>query len=182
MKSKENAMKSNDKLKGRLDPTLSIASLMLLMLVCQPLAADNKIFTILPDFPGAIFTTPRGVNTAGDIVGFYATPTGVRHGFLLRGGSFTTIDPPGSLGTLAWGINDQGDIVGEYVFEFATHGFLLSGGTFTTIDHLGSGGLHLFGINGKGDVVGQYVFGGGFLLSGGIFSAIDFPITGAITA
>src|SRR2546427_9879475 len=114
--SQESIMKKNDKIKTRQYLTLNSASLMLLLVVCQPVAADNKIFTILPDFPGATFTSFRGINTAGDIVGFYATATGVGHGFLLRGGTFTTIDPPGSLGTLALGINDQGDIVGEYVF------------------------------------------------------------------
>ncbi|HKE95504.1 MAG TPA: hypothetical protein VKB34_14415, partial [Povalibacter sp.] len=42
------------------------------------------------DFPGASFTAALGINPQGDIVGRYIS-AGVQHGYLLSGGSFTTI-------------------------------------------------------------------------------------------
>ena len=64
-----------------------------------------------------------------------ATPRG-RHGFLLSGGSFITIDDP--IQTVAFsaanGINDAGQIVGSYADDTGLHGFLLSGNIFVPID------------------------------------------------
>ena len=50
------------------------------------------------DFPGAVFTVAAAVDDHGDVVGMYrmpSEPTSVRHGYLMRDGTFTTIDPPG---------------------------------------------------------------------------------------
>jgi uncharacterized membrane protein len=74
------------------------------------------------DFPDAGRTSARGIDTAGNIVGWYETNTsgfGVagspqRHGFLLSGGAFTSIDFPGAIETEAWRIIDQGPIIGRY--------------------------------------------------------------------
>jgi probable HAF family extracellular repeat protein len=62
-----------------------------------------------------------GINASGHIVGIYSDAGGNSHGFLLKGGTFFTVDVPGSLvgvsGTLqteANGINNAGDIVGDY--------------------------------------------------------------------
>jgi hypothetical protein len=47
------------------------------------------------------------------------------HGFLLRHGSYTTLDVPGSTGTSASEINASGKIVGYYVDVTGNwHGFL----------------------------------------------------------
>ena len=54
------------------------------------------------DVPGAVFTAPRGINDAGQIVGEFSGPDGHNHGFLDVGGTFNTIDVPGALGN-AWG-------------------------------------------------------------------------------
>ncbi len=137
------------------------------------------------DFPGAISTIAFGINPGGDIVGSYTVdpapnaslaPTGsVVHGFLLKGGQFTTIDFPGavSTGMATSGINPRGDIVGVYVSaDKVTHGFLLTGGKFSIIDYPGFVGLS--GINPQGDIVGTYN-NSGFLLSDGDFTSIDFP-------
>jgi hypothetical protein len=81
------------------------------------------------DFPGARFTSAPGINSRGDIVGFFGI-TSVAHGFLLSGGEFTSIDFPGAIATQAYGINPRGDIVGQYYTyidgKFHVHGFLLS--------------------------------------------------------
>jgi uncharacterized membrane protein len=72
------------------------------------------------------FTTPAGINTSGTIVGFYEA-SGAAHGFLLSGGTYTTLDDPlGIHGTSAGGINDMGQIVGGYQDSASqTHGIPL---------------------------------------------------------
>lgn len=66
-----------------------------------------------------VMLSPRG-----DIVGDY-TAAGGTHGFLLRGGTFSTIDVPGGTYTRARGISDRGQIVGEYSTDgFNGHGFV----------------------------------------------------------
>src|SRR5881296_2577000 len=76
-------------------------------------------------YPSATATTAWGINAGGD----YVDPAGVRHGFLIRNGEFTTIDFPNAL-TSARGIGPGGNIVGIYrgASEPAVnaHGFLLS--------------------------------------------------------
>src|SRR5262245_14248648 len=69
--------------------------------------------------PGGVArqTGARGINPRGDIVGFYIDGAGIQHGFLLKDGTFTTIDFPlaGVRNTTANGINAQGEIVGQYL-------------------------------------------------------------------
>jgi probable HAF family extracellular repeat protein len=79
-------------------------------------------------------------------------------GYLLSGGSFTTLQVPGSVTTLAAGINDLGQIVGEYDNK---HAFLLSDGTYTTFDVPGASSTQAFGINDAGQIVGDYMDTGG---------------------
>src|SRR5215217_4682083 len=60
-------------------------------------------------------TAACGINNRGQIVGLYNDESG-QHGFLLSGGTYTTINFPGAStqGTQAQGINNRGDIVGVY--------------------------------------------------------------------
>src|SRR5262249_20831338 len=64
-----------------------------IVLACLGLASRAKAgtptFTTL-DFPGGFFTLAAGINSAGEIVGRYANGTG-NHGFLLSGGTYTTL-------------------------------------------------------------------------------------------
>ena len=55
-----------------------------------------------------------GINASGQVVGTYYAQPGFMsgHGFLLTGGTYTTLDVPGSIFTAANGINDQGQVVG----------------------------------------------------------------------
>ena len=78
---------------------------------CISLADSYIVITL--DFPGSTSTTPRGINSAGQIVGTYEGATGT-HGFLYSGGSFSTIDVPGAAATQALRINDIGQILGTY--------------------------------------------------------------------
>jgi hypothetical protein len=80
------------------------------------------------DFPGASITFLTGINSEGQAVGFYATPTTPLHhplSFLMSHGVFTTIDFPGAAGTEFNGINPAGDIVGVHFDSInAMHGFV----------------------------------------------------------
>jgi hypothetical protein len=46
------------------------------------------------DVPGALGTYAFGINSAGEIVGFYVDSSGVGHGFVLSHGVFITLDFP----------------------------------------------------------------------------------------
>ena len=88
------------------------------------------VFTTL-DAPSATNSFAEGINTAGEIVGFYKTATST-NSFLLSGGTYTTLaDPLATNDTEASAINNAGQIVGAYVNGSGHHGFLLSGGTYT---------------------------------------------------
>ena len=67
------------------------------------------------------------INARGDIVGEYRDSQH-RHGFLLSGGIYTTIQDPNGLAGGAFGINDREDIVGDYFDGTANYGFVLSKG------------------------------------------------------
>src|SRR5208337_1632585 len=110
------------------------------------------VFTTV-DEPGAWLTAARGVNSTGQVVGYYYDNTGV-HGFLDIGGVFTTINVPGASYTYAYGINDAGQIVGDYGSGNGVHGFLDVGGVFTTVDVPGAHWTTITGINNSGQIVG----------------------------
>src|SRR5262245_8487138 len=49
------------------------------------------------DSPGSNDTNATGINEAGQVAGYYDVIADIGpHGFLLTGGSYSTIDPPGS--------------------------------------------------------------------------------------
>ena|SRR5215831_10738449 len=102
-------------------------------------------------------TVAQGINAAGQIVGQYNTSTGA-HGFLLSGGTYTTLDDPlATSGTVAHGINATGQIVGFYANATGFHGFLLNGGMYTTLnDPSATLGTEAFGINAEGQIVGFF--------------------------
>jgi len=82
----------------------------------------------------------------------------VGHGYLLKNGTFTTIDVPGATFTFAGGNNPEGNIVGEYNDTSGVgHSFLLSKGVFTSFDPPGTVGFSdAAGINPGGIIVGIY--------------------------
>jgi len=135
------------------------------------------------DYPGSTTTEPTGINNSGQIVGNYYN--GAYHGFLYKGGAFSTFDAPGYVaGTTIMdvrGISDSGQIVGTLFNPSVSPngtGFLYSGGTFTSITFPGAGFTYPLGISSNGAyLVG--VYGGahnhGFLYTGGVFTTIDYP-------
>jgi len=106
------------------------------------------------DFPGALWTSPVGINNSGAIVGTFG---GVADGsFLYVNGAFETIDVPGATTTLVTGINDAGHIVGSFTDRKGTHGFLDVDGNFTTLDAPGAGSTFAKGINNHNEIVGTF--------------------------
>src|ERR1700694_729372 len=88
---------------------------------------DGTNYTTL-DYPAASNTVATGINSAGQVVGYY---TG-NHGFLYSHGSYTPVNYPLTASTTQpRAINDSGQIVGTYFdSNNKEHGFLDSGGTF----------------------------------------------------
>jgi probable HAF family extracellular repeat protein len=96
----------------------------------------------------------RGINDRGDIVGWYADASGVQHGFLLSGGTATTIDNPGGTTNLE-GINNKGEISGLYTDTSANrHGFTydIQSKTFTELTVPNATFVEAWGLNDKGVV------------------------------
>ncbi len=93
------------------------------------------------DVPGGNSTEAQGINSAGDVVGYYSS-SGGRLGFLFdpATNTFTNLNgPTGSSVIQANGINDNGAIVGTYRDSSNnTHGFLYANGQYTTIDASGA--------------------------------------------
>ena len=74
-------------------------------------------------FPGSITTRAWDISATGLVVGWHRNSAGI-HGFLLRGGVFTSIDVPGATSTLAFGVDAPGRIVGYFTDATGAHGFL----------------------------------------------------------
>jgi hypothetical protein len=124
------------------------------------------------DFPGAIENEPLGINSSGDVVGYYvdrdAGGNFSFHGFIWSDGVISSVPdfPDSFLISAASGINSRGDIVGYYLANPPTsafeHGYLLSHGVFTRIDFPGADLTSVSGINSCGDIVGRYVTTDGY--------------------
>ncbi len=75
--------------------------------------------------PGATATEPNAINTGGQIAGLYDDASG-RHGFVLRDGTYVTLNVPGAVLTEAYGLNDAGVVVGDFLSasDGQYHGFI----------------------------------------------------------
>ena len=94
------------------------------------------------------------------------------HGFIDKGGVFTSLDFPGATETQAAGINAADEVVGLYVDASSVeHGFILNGGVYTQLDPPQSTSTIAFGVNDAGTISGSYTDASnndhGFLYSGG---------------
>ena len=78
-------------------------------------APDGRLRTV--DFPGSPYTQLMGINTRGDVVGFYQDPTDlILKGFVLRGDRFERVGPADAVnGSYPYRITDDGRIVGWYL-------------------------------------------------------------------
>ncbi len=116
-------------------------------------------------------------------------PTLVQHGYILKRGTYKTIDVPfsGATYTAAEGINNLGDVVGSYFdLNGSSHGFTLKRGVFRSLDFPGPDVIdtEANAINDYGTIVGSYYDlnsnqNRGFVFSRGKFTSIDAPFSNA---
>ena len=104
-------------------------------------------------------TYSGGLNDLGQVVGQYQDSSGVWHGFLKEGDTYTTIDPPHSTYTYATGINNHGTIAGFWSnFSGWSEGFVrTSNGVFTAINFPGGLETQIDAISDRGDICGVYI-------------------------
>ncbi len=143
-----------------------------------PAAVGPYVFTTL-NVPTSPAAGAFGINNTGQVVGESAGAL-PDDGFLLSGGTLTTVAPSGSTAANATGINSQGQVVGWYQTGNVESGFLLSSGAYSKINYPGAALTAAYGINGSGQVVGFFEnqtpgTQSGFLLSGGGYSSINYP-------
>jgi probable HAF family extracellular repeat protein len=114
--------------------------------------ACGKVTNIDDTSSGATKTQGYGINSSGEIVGYYLNSSGLDQGFLYKGGTFTDIGPSGDI-SIANGINDKGLIVGGYTDSSSgvQYGFLYDGTTYTQLAPSGCAGTTTaaWGINNK---------------------------------
>lgn len=158
-------------------------TLLLLVFCVLPAHAQEEepaaqIKTIFPTFttidvPEAGVTSVQSINTAGDMVGVYASMnTGPAHAFLLKNGVFTYLDYPGAYSTLAYGINDSDLIVGYAEFNGGTtaQGFKYNGTRFSLFNDGLNSATFGMGVNNSGFIVGG---------TGSIYETTGFQLRGA---
>lgn len=120
-------------------------------------------FKRLANYPAAFATYPRGINSSGQVAGFYLPVGGQYHAYLETGNGFKTVEPPGVKSSYAEDINDSGMIAGGYCIVSycpgtgAEHGFIYDHGKFTALNYPQPGSrTAAYGINKLGEVVGGY--------------------------
>jgi probable HAF family extracellular repeat protein len=144
-------------------------------------------YTTLNDPSATTGTKAFGINDAGQIVGGYdAGSIGTVHGFLLSGGTYTTLDDPGTDQTQLSRINNAGEIAGFY-FTPGIQGFQYINGSYFPIDDPLATATLAEGINDQGQIVGRYLdnddVSHGFFYSGGLsgaYTTLDDPSATAI--
>jgi hypothetical protein len=171
---------------NRLLLTASVGTVLAVLPAAVSQASASGRYTKI-NVPGAAQTFPADINNLGVIDGFYFDASGKDHGYIDRGGRFTTLDypRPGVSVTEADGINDFGVCVGLYVDAHGVaHGFLYRHGRFTAINDpeaatTPKGGTAAFSINDFGAIVGEYGdahgVSHGFVYRDGKFTTIDDP-------
>ena len=125
--------------------------------VWDPSAQSNSIFAAPESAQNS--TGAYAVNDEGQVVGVFTDSSGVTHGFLKAGTTYTTIDPPDSTLTNANAINNRGTIVGAWEnLSGWWEGFIrTSDGVFTILDVPGALETQINGINDRGDLCGVAV-------------------------
>lgn len=140
----------------------------------------------LIDFPRSPDGAATGLNSHGDVVGFYGPNVpawdGTEQSFFLHGNTFEEILYPGATYTGAIGINRRKEIVGWYAetgTDGISHAFLRKGKNYTNIDDPAFQYTAATNINDSGEIIGEaYDDIGpahGFILSKGVYTTIDPP-------
>ncbi len=124
----------------------------------QSFGSDGSAFLNItpPASLNTDFSAAFDINDLNQVVGTWETQSDHEQGYLLSGGTYTTIDDPG-FDTELYGINNHGEIVGvNYLVgpNPPVLGFSYQGGVFTPITVAGFSNLAPAGINDSGEIVG----------------------------
>lgn len=148
-------------------------------------AAPTLTFTFTKaNVPGAMVTSPGGINNTGMSVGAYVDSGGVAHGYILKGKTFTKLDDPKAKtgGTGASNIQYNGTaLVGAYTNTAGVSvGYMYKSGKYTDIPGpSGNTGTSANAINDSGEIVGNYADSAGvqhgFLLKAGKYTKLTVP-------
>jgi probable HAF family extracellular repeat protein len=135
---------------------------LLVGLLCAGACSRANTITNLPTLGGSV-VTPRGINHAGQIVGFSRT-TGdaAQHAFLYGDGAILDLGTLGGSFSLASKINAGGQVIGDASTrgDLESHAFLFSGGRMLDLGTLGGTMSTATALNDAGNVVGDsYVRG-----------------------
>ncbi len=110
------------------------------------------------DVPDADQTYASGINSNGDIVGYYRTGS-LLHGFYYHNGNFETVDVLGADSTAPYRINSNGIMAGYYTSQGASHGFLYdtATGKTMTFDIKDARNIYVFGLDDNEQVAGYFI-------------------------
>jgi probable HAF family extracellular repeat protein len=147
----------------------------LLLLATVPLALAQGTYTQI-DVPGSSNTYCWGIDTAGDVVGYYLdASSGAYYGYVLSNGNYTTIQYQGELTTSTFlrGINDVGQMVGNT--DEAAFSYDSLSGTFTTLPMYNNALTYPSAINNAGVIVSNSYGDIGVKLVGSTYTKILPP-------
>jgi probable HAF family extracellular repeat protein len=139
------------------------------------LLSDGRFSSL--DVPGSSDTVARAINSRGQIVGDYLGADGIRRGFLLSGGNYSTIRISDDAGSVE-GINDAGQMAGRSGNGPLARGYLISSNASARVQFPGSAYAEAFGLNNIGDLVGQTDSPDaprGFRRTGNDYALIELP-------
>lgn len=140
----------------------SVIALAACVLFCgrQIIVGQEVTFEILTsfDYPGAVSTSPGGINDSGVVVGSFVNAVNQTQGFI-RFADGTFSDPiahPSARSTYLSDINNTGTMCGSYLTDSTYHGFFFSGSTFTNFD-LNAANTLVSGLNDAGNFCGTTI-------------------------
>jgi len=116
-------------------------------------------FTDVPGPSGSLASTANAINDHGDITGAYVDGGGTQHAYVLKGKTYTKLDPPGSSTPSGNGINNAGNVVIVSGANPTFTAYLYTAKTkkFKTINVPGETGSFVTDINTEGDVTYQAI-------------------------
>jgi hypothetical protein len=143
-------------------------------------SSSTKKFTAVPGPKGAVSSVVYGINDSGVIVGEYSSSETSLHGFMLKGGKYTTLDPPGATLALATSINNSGEVTLFAGIKGKIEAFLYNGKTYKAINVPKAANSFALDISNKGDIVFETLNssgtqGSGALLHGGKYYTVQYP-------
>jgi probable HAF family extracellular repeat protein len=169
-----------EKFRGKLVTVLRLIAAGAFLTASAGIAHATCSFTTIADPLDNGYTVAQGINDAGQIVGYYQDAGGAQHGFLLSGGSYSTLNVPGAASTQANGINNAGQISGySATGGGATTGFVRSGGSYVAFTVPGGTATNGWGINNAGTLSGYFsdaTGSHGFVGNSGSFTTLDDPM------